>query len=386
MKPVEWYHARDNKQFGPVSTAELKQLAQSGNLRPDDLVWREGLEGWIPAKKVKGLFEENGQTPPVVAKPVAVSAAAPSSAASNDSPSPADPAAKSVPAPPSHLHPLDRLLVLLRRQFTPSFVEAASQLFTLIGHYALYGIVVVTLGFFVTSGIKDGNFQDILWGLGLALVFGVLQYTASRFCAAIGPASRIDSASLGSTLLPDCLALIVMAGGVAGLVGLTVQAIQIESYRPILDALSLFIICQFAAFAAFHPASLGISVAVSTRLWEEALGALALAAKTMLRTLPVIFGVFMVRGLVDLGHACYLLYQDVADSAQARASDGLHSLLFFALLPLTGYVAFLLYSLLVAAAGAVVSLGKSESSATIEGNGEEKDEKKPAQDNGASMP
>jgi hypothetical protein len=100
----------------------------------------------------------------------------------------------------------------------------------------------------------------------------------------------------------------------------------------------------------------------------------------------VIFGVFMVRGLVDLGHACYLLYQDVADSAQARASDGLHSLLFFALLPLTGYVAFLLYSLLVAAAGAVVSLGKSESSATIEGNGEEKDEKKPAQDNGASMP
>jgi hypothetical protein len=56
MAEVQWYYARDNKQFGPVSATELKQLAEAGRLTPDDLLWREGMDAWATAINLRGLF------------------------------------------------------------------------------------------------------------------------------------------------------------------------------------------------------------------------------------------------------------------------------------------------------------------------------------------
>ena len=57
MSPVEWYYARENNQMGPVSSVELKRLADVGELLPEDLVWREGMTEWSVARNVRGLFE-----------------------------------------------------------------------------------------------------------------------------------------------------------------------------------------------------------------------------------------------------------------------------------------------------------------------------------------
>jgi serine/threonine protein kinase len=40
----------------PVSAAQLKHLAASGQLKPTDLVWQDGMLEWAPANSVKGLF------------------------------------------------------------------------------------------------------------------------------------------------------------------------------------------------------------------------------------------------------------------------------------------------------------------------------------------
>src|SRR5476651_78654 len=58
MPEVQWYYARDEKQFGPVSATELKQLADSGQIAPDDLLWREGMDAWTTAVNLRGLFIE----------------------------------------------------------------------------------------------------------------------------------------------------------------------------------------------------------------------------------------------------------------------------------------------------------------------------------------
>ena len=63
MTPIEWYYARGNKQMGPVTAVELKRLAGVGELHPDDLVWREGLTEWAPARSVRGLFEDETKLP-----------------------------------------------------------------------------------------------------------------------------------------------------------------------------------------------------------------------------------------------------------------------------------------------------------------------------------
>jgi hypothetical protein len=57
MPDVQWYYARNDKQFGPVTAVELKQLADGGELAPDDLLWREGMENWTTAVNLRGLFE-----------------------------------------------------------------------------------------------------------------------------------------------------------------------------------------------------------------------------------------------------------------------------------------------------------------------------------------
>ena len=83
---TQWYYAIDGSQQGPVSPKELKKLAERGELKPDDLVWKEGMAEWVAVSQVKGL------TPPDTAATVA--AAAPAVA----SPRPTAPAA-AVAAP-----------------------------------------------------------------------------------------------------------------------------------------------------------------------------------------------------------------------------------------------------------------------------------------------
>ena len=55
---AQWYYAQDEEQFGPISAAALKEMAQAGELGREDLIWREGMERWAPAHKVRGLFVE----------------------------------------------------------------------------------------------------------------------------------------------------------------------------------------------------------------------------------------------------------------------------------------------------------------------------------------
>ena len=64
----EWFYATDGQtNVSPVSTDELKRLALSGKLAPTDLVQMAGVPKWVPAAKVKGLFD--APTPVVAADP-----------------------------------------------------------------------------------------------------------------------------------------------------------------------------------------------------------------------------------------------------------------------------------------------------------------------------
>ena len=63
MAEIQWWYAHADEQFGPVSAADLRLLAATGDLAPGDLVWREGLAEWTPAARLKGLFPEAPAAP-----------------------------------------------------------------------------------------------------------------------------------------------------------------------------------------------------------------------------------------------------------------------------------------------------------------------------------
>ena len=46
---MKWYYVENGQQAGPVEDTEFPQLIQSGKLRAETLVWREGMANWEPA-------------------------------------------------------------------------------------------------------------------------------------------------------------------------------------------------------------------------------------------------------------------------------------------------------------------------------------------------
>jgi GYF domain 2 len=52
-----WFYQLEGKEAeGPVSTTQLKELAKNGTLKQTDLIWKEGYEKWVKAKRLLGLF------------------------------------------------------------------------------------------------------------------------------------------------------------------------------------------------------------------------------------------------------------------------------------------------------------------------------------------
>lgn len=56
MSDSVWYYARGEQEKGPITTVQIKALAGAGKLQADDFVWKEGMETWLPAGEVPGLF------------------------------------------------------------------------------------------------------------------------------------------------------------------------------------------------------------------------------------------------------------------------------------------------------------------------------------------
>lgn len=74
----EWHYTQNGQPAeAPVNNVQLKQLAVSGLLKPEDLVWKEGMPNWAPAGSIKGLFDStkpaSGEVPASSPAPAASS-------------------------------------------------------------------------------------------------------------------------------------------------------------------------------------------------------------------------------------------------------------------------------------------------------------------------
>jgi len=53
---AQWFYTKNGQRMGPVTDAELKQLAASGTILPTDQIWKEGMSAWTNAGSIKSLF------------------------------------------------------------------------------------------------------------------------------------------------------------------------------------------------------------------------------------------------------------------------------------------------------------------------------------------
>jgi hypothetical protein len=57
----QWYVLKNDQRYGPLQLTELEKFAKRGLLLKDDWIWRPGLEQWISAIEVSGLFSPSAQ-------------------------------------------------------------------------------------------------------------------------------------------------------------------------------------------------------------------------------------------------------------------------------------------------------------------------------------
>jgi uncharacterized RDD family membrane protein YckC len=75
---MSWYYAENNERRGPIEDAAFQSMVASGTIKPDTLVWREGLTEWVPCSQASSAAS---QAAVATVSPLAVSGMTNSSAA-----------------------------------------------------------------------------------------------------------------------------------------------------------------------------------------------------------------------------------------------------------------------------------------------------------------
>jgi hypothetical protein len=171
---ADWYYAKDGRQQGPVTSAQLRQMAQGGELQPDDLVFKEGGTNWIPASSVQGLFPAGGVSTRAAPAPAPARGAEPQafafdSGGSGGAPDDGDPRPSRRSGGGGSFF-LD--LLLFRRMVAPTII-------LILYYLAAVGITLTMLVFAVlalTSNLPTGVKLGMALGYLISIPIAILVY------------------------------------------------------------------------------------------------------------------------------------------------------------------------------------------------------------------
>ena len=55
---TDWFYGKGNMQYGPFDEATLRSRIATGEIAPQDFVWREGMESWKHLQEVRDLYSK----------------------------------------------------------------------------------------------------------------------------------------------------------------------------------------------------------------------------------------------------------------------------------------------------------------------------------------
>jgi hypothetical protein len=339
----DWHYTSGGKKIGPVPPVELKRLADTGILTPTDLVWREGMQQWVPARAVKGLFPDTQAAPPPAA------ATAP-------------PAAPSTPRralPSSDWHPLDSVIDAARAACPDDLAETISGVAGRIGVLALYISAAITLIGGILLAIRGNSFGAFVAGIGVTIGVLVGQYIAYRLLGACRTAITANRSILSSLAIPDSVFLLITVSTIAGTLALLWAAIQTGQLVFFVGAVAVLAIGTFAAITALTPTGLSLEVEPDCRAAQEAVGVLTFAFKLVLRCTPLFFTVGIAFATYRLIEAVVFVMRSEGREAlfvQQAVATTLGMLFTVIAIPLYAYLLTLAYYLTLDVISAIVSL------------------------------
>jgi hypothetical protein len=352
----DWYYENGGKRHGPVAPAALKQLADAGQIRPETLIWRQGMPQWAQAKAVKGLFNGNA------------TAAAPAAA-----PSPA-PAPRTTPRwrpsfqfEASDWHLFDVPIALAKRYCPSDLPATISGIAGKTGIYSLYAAAALVLLGGVVVAIRGGMVRSLAIAALVSFLVLVAQYVAQRLLGACDVAIQSNKSVLSSLAIPHCAFIVSAASALCGALSLWWAAAETGEIKFLLGGVAVLVVGAFAAIVAIQPSGVSVDVNPDCRVGEEAVGVLTFLLKVFLRCAPIAFAAAV--GFATFDTASVVL--DVLRARQdgmvlfTRVTNAIGYLFAAASIPLAAYMAMLVYYLTLDVISAIVSLpGKLDVLAT----------------------
>lgn len=375
--PNQWYYVKNNERCGPVEPAQLKQLADAGEIQRDCLVWRVGMANWVEAEQVQGLFPQPVQPgTPSITEPqdIAARPASPARQSQPQQPPVATPTPMSEPLEEdetpleeeigemiqpepmrrarirekgyTNFHPTAMLLDWLRPLASRSYVGASVRLFTQIGYWSVFAYVLILLVGNLIAAVKAEMYDLFGIAVGVGVAFIVLQYVSVKMIDLLGAwkfESRVPRAVF------DMLAILALLSGVGSLVFLTYLGLTLKMYTLLLTAVASFIVlAHFAKVALSLPTwEAGPRGKTDRSIADEATAVFGGLLLVTLRTVPVVFGTGIALASLQLLYEMGKLGKSYFFSTfTATSGTTLTYVAYCLLLPLAAYLASVLLRIL----------------------------------------
>jgi hypothetical protein len=349
MSDEVWYYHHAGEQAGPVSWKKLQELAESGGIDPDDLVWKEGTPDWTPARSVKDLYPEGAVPPPAKGPPPV-------------------PKVKKPRGPIKvrdflpHIKVVEALLELLRKTFSEKLLDQVDRWAKIVGNIAYMAAAVFGFLFFVIYAIKASSLPLFFVALAIIPVAALLQYAALLFLDAGKTVIAKSPSELSTPAVLDCFGLVSFVGAIAYLIGGIVLAFSGGGFMAFAAGLGAALVLLYVGSTALNPSAVNVEVGGKTSAGEEAISIVSFLMKLgLLRIIPFVFGIGATVGLIYVFYLYYPMFKD-APMLAAFVQPAYTGVLGIALLPFIGYLLFLVYYLVFDLLRAILVVpGKIES-------------------------
>ncbi len=191
--PIWFYLDAERRQHGPVEAGQLAELVRSGALRPDSLIWRDGLADWAPLSELAAELGIAPAAAPAAPMPAPAAAPAPAPAETNAYAPPR--AALQDEAPAGAIDASDVVPAGFLRRWVALFVD---QMILSAVFYAVFFTLLVGAGATGALGGGGDALEQAMGGLMLLVYPLYLFFAAAYF---VGFESSASQATPGKLLL-----------------------------------------------------------------------------------------------------------------------------------------------------------------------------------------
>ncbi len=251
---------------------------------------------------------------------------------------------------------LEKFVVWMGKVLSVKLFGFLKKWILLIAQWGFYAASGISLLIGIIGAIRGGGANVFFTALAFSIGCFVVQFVGNKFLNAGDVLIEKNPTRISSPAFLDSFALLAVIAGFASLLFHLYLAIKLPSFEPLLFGIVSFVLLWFLAFVLINPKEITVSVVKDTTAGQEAIGIITLFIKSVMKIVPIIFGVGIIYATVSMLINMFGLFKSNPGIAWIGISADMVTFIYAALLPLLAYLGFILAFLFIDVTRAVLSI------------------------------